>query len=220
MPEITIAAGETEELIPADQADREYIAEVKAGEVRMDHSARYAADGPTYGVGDRGELKALGGEAVYAYAVEDARVELKQANFLFDLFSPAPPQPRLVERPQDRAAREDFLGSGMHQYTIATGAVSETKTHYTNVSDETHYVQAIYGHMDTSDDAYWEELHVWDGTSETVIQVVIGPGQFPIQFDPAIPVPPGYTVETNAWNETGGDVTVRKCILRMDGDYA
>ena len=83
MATIELEQGETREIIPNDQADREYIAEVYNNNVRIGHSERYAKDGSTLkgsATGNQHKIKNLRGERLFAYAPDgSARIRLSHA---------------------------------------------------------------------------------------------------------------------------------------------
>lgn len=80
MSEIEIDNGETEKIIPHDQADRTYICEVYGSDVRIGHSERYARNGTTLEAEQQHKLGNLRGEQLFAHAHDGpARLRLNHA---------------------------------------------------------------------------------------------------------------------------------------------
>lgn len=202
-----IETGETIELIPGqdEQSRRDYVAHVRKGEVSFSHSQQYARDGPRYRTGDEGHLKQLNNEPIYVYAHEEAVIEIDTDNFLFDLFGT-----RAVERPNDKAAKEQevngYIGDPLE---IAAGA-TEIVVQHVNTGERAE--QVAYATLATDEDNYGEVVggvNVFDGEDTQQYAVAGHLPSFPLDFDPQLPLPPGWRVEMQATNNLGSPVRVK-----------
>lgn len=81
MTDIEISQGDTEEIIPNDQANREYIMSVEGSAVRVGHSQRYAKEGTEIQPGDRIVLSDLRSDSMFAFATDgDATITIDEAS--------------------------------------------------------------------------------------------------------------------------------------------
>lgn len=136
MTEVTIADGETKEIVPSDQAAREYFIRVRGADVRLGHSQRYARDGTQATAGDRLTYDPEG-KPVWAYA-EGGQVTLE----LDENNGVATFQPRtstvqidrldtlneLQDFTGDAQATLDALETAIYSYQNATGYGSQSVT--------------------------------------------------------------------------------------------
>jgi len=81
MTTIELSSGDTDQIIPNDQANREYLMSVSGSSVLIGHSERYAKDGTEIKAGDRVSLSNLQGDSLYAYAPSGAAtIEIDEAS--------------------------------------------------------------------------------------------------------------------------------------------
>jgi len=92
-----------------------------------------------------------------------------------------------------------------------SGYTSDVTTIYTNTGTSTVYLEAVYialDDTDTYDDTCHIVVQLQDDAGNVVAEFYGNPPNFPMNFDPAVPVPPGYKIVVAATRYTSNNYFV------------
>jgi len=84
-------------------------------------------------------------------------------------------------------------------------------TLYQNTSSKTVFLEAIYAALEgtsTYDQSCLIHIAIHDNNNNEVAVIPANPPNFPLNFDPAIPLPPGYKIVVLAWRVSSYQYTV------------
>ena len=94
--------------------------------------------------------------------------------------------------------------------------VVQGKIIYKNEGNTTVYLEAVYAaikNSDTYDSACFIDVSILDPDGYTVAEFYANPPNFPLNFDPAVPIPPGYSIEVYAYRWVNYGYTVSVSLL-------
>lgn len=212
MATIELTDGETERIIPGDQAGREYVVTVTRGEVSFGHEKRYADQGRRYYAGDDGVLKQLGGRAIFAHGHSDSEIEIDTDGFLFDLFSNT-----ASRRPSDEGgivgsrSPDDAFATYRNEEELITGlADADDYLGQFPSNDAREVVESVSLAVENGDSEGVSAHLWWYHTDESVSYYTVAQsGAFGTTPDLEVPYPPEASINYEIENNSGASIDFR-----------
>jgi hypothetical protein len=209
MGEIVLSPGDKQKVVSQPGRGEAYNINVENADVYLNHSPNgIVREGKLVNAGDRAQANNLQGGSLWAKNPssndKDARINVDKAGFALNFMTRS-----VVERPSDRAAREETADSGSTSQTIGASSSGFIDAYNNDTGGVMFLEMATLRFSDAASMSdsrpEWNiiaNVAVRDASNNVVYNVSMNAGQFPLNPSQALPIPDGGVVRAAVNNNT------------------